>query len=651
MYNLQKLKILDVSNCNIYKSLSNHIANWDKMDTLDLSQNTINSLPLAMARMEKLSNIILDWGEIDSLPDFPVWKNITRVCINEQGRIPKNFHRLIHLRKLELLGVKLEILPEALWTFKELEYLSMFANGISEISPKIGQFENLTHLEITANKINSLPSQIQNLKKLTYLNLRANPFSTFPMEIFAFKELETLYLDDIPLKTIPPQLGFFQRLKFLSLQNDSIESLPSEIKNLAQLQQLRLNVNELHSLPSEIYQLKALKVLELDNNKIRILPKEIGYLGNLRTLMLKNNQIKTFPSELSKLENLQLLQTVGNQNLKFSQIAQILSNQNKDIALSFSNEDILLNEWAWADPSLNLLVVFADSSVDSIHSVLKIKNLLYLDLKKTGLTAFPNDIKQLQKLKFLDMSELPFKEIPSEIKELQNLKSLVLRNMKIDKLPDAFCELKNLERLSLQGNTLNTLPNDFDKLKKLFFLDISYNQFAEIPKHIINLPLMDFRFIGNPLNNLSSTIFRNYSYQAIEWCAEMIEARDTSFMALEEDMIANFKLALELEMQKNENSTFSWDLLLVGETQKAVELGERELQVANFATVRQKTANAYMMNGDLLKAKELFMSCLSIGSRSILTAQWSKLKKYYAHSPTHLGYIAEMEKWLAEYKK
>jgi internalin A len=167
-------------------------------------------------------------------------------------------------------------------------------------------------LNISGLGLTSLPEAIFNLTAIKQLRLSANQLTALSESIGCFSTLNELHLNSNSLRALPEAIGRLTSLKQISLSNNRLTTLPKAIGRLTSLRQLFMSGNEFAELPEAIRGLTGLRELDLANNKITGLPNAIDELTELRELNLANNQITDLPAELSRLARLRALYLHGN---------------------------------------------------------------------------------------------------------------------------------------------------------------------------------------------------------------------------------------------------------------------------------------------------------------------------------------------------
>ncbi|MEL6438100.1 MAG: leucine-rich repeat domain-containing protein [Cyanobacteria bacterium J06621_8] len=84
------------------------------------------------------------------------------------------------VKELDLAGMELSELPEAIGQLTNLSLLDFGENSLSSLPPEIGQLTNLTELYLYDNSLSSLPPEIGQLTNLTELYLYDNSLEIPP---------------------------------------------------------------------------------------------------------------------------------------------------------------------------------------------------------------------------------------------------------------------------------------------------------------------------------------------------------------------------------------------------------------------------------------------------------------------------------------
>lgn len=142
--------------------------------------------------------------------------------------------------------------------------------------------------------------------RIVTLNLDNKEFhlegiTTLSPKIGNLTELKILTLNDNDLKVLPENLFKCTQLRILEVKNNELIEVSESIGNLLYLKELDLRNNEFRFLPNSIVNLKSLVKLHLWGNELEYLPERIGRLSSLRELYLRGNRLITMPVSITNL--------------------------------------------------------------------------------------------------------------------------------------------------------------------------------------------------------------------------------------------------------------------------------------------------------------------------------------------------------------
>ncbi|GLH12951.1 Toll-like receptor 7 [Gryllus bimaculatus] len=264
---------------NLLTALDGALARCAELESLDLSNNQILSLPrVALDGLNKLEKLKLHGAGLVNI---------------EEG----SFHDLVKLELLDLSDNDLTTLPSGLFTtLHELDDLFLDNNSLTALPADA--FVGLVELEVlslTNNKITTLaPGAFTGLEDIKYLTLNENRLTTLPSNIFS----------GLP------------QVKGIDLSVNQLETLPSRLfADLTTLEKVKLHHNKLTTLPSDLFAgLSNLELVDLSHNQLSALPPGLVQpLTLIKSLDLSHNRFTTFSGR-----DLNGLHSVERLNLEFN---------------------------------------------------------------------------------------------------------------------------------------------------------------------------------------------------------------------------------------------------------------------------------------------------------------------------------------------
>lgn len=334
---LRKLRKLSFANNAITVVRSGSFQGLDKIFFIDLSRNSLRSIPSDIRLLRSLNTLDLDGNDI-------------------QWIYRDDFHPESKLEDLSLAHNNLQTLEsDTFMNTQSLLYLNLKNNSISNISSRafivnefllemdlswnrLGFNDPLLHVSdwfqlpaLNLNKIILSHNVIQGFMKgafdmlteLRTLEIQFNTISHLNHDVFQkLHSLEVLLASDNQIESLPLQL--FKRspnVHTIDLSNNLISDVPpgifstndapdtinfssNRLENIdwvvhtdSSLRELYLGDNSLSSLPDITFKFCVnLAILELQNNALTEFPKLIN-MTNLETLDLTNNLISAMPKD------------------------------------------------------------------------------------------------------------------------------------------------------------------------------------------------------------------------------------------------------------------------------------------------------------------------------------------------------------------
>lgn len=194
---------------------------------LDLSNNSIGELSLALVQFDNLVDLDLSRNEIKTIPPSFCRLRYLRSFSVKHNRLssssfPEHFDSLSSLKSLNLGGNQLESIPDVLTRLPALEDLALGDNHISNISPLVRNFKRLLRLYLGGNRINVLPPEMGQMTSLESLSLCGNQLQSLPEETTQLVNLKSLQLHNNRLETLPRSLLELGNITSLSLRNNPL---------------------------------------------------------------------------------------------------------------------------------------------------------------------------------------------------------------------------------------------------------------------------------------------------------------------------------------------------------------------------------------------------------------------------------------------
>nr|XP_017101425.2 insulin-like growth factor-binding protein complex acid labile subunit [Drosophila bipectinata] len=228
-YHLPKLKVLNVSNNNLYE-IKRPLFMGPKdpmpLELLDYSSNNVKILEDSV------------FCRLGNLKTLNLWLNLI-------NRIhPRAFVGLTSLQSLQLQGNKISILPDEVFAnLTSLEGIDLSRNNIKKLGARVfgdTLLRRFTKLDLSNNNIMDLhPLAFSSLPFLKELRLKRNRLVSLDIRLFApLRRLQFLSIGENRLEEIEDDvLDTFERLTHLEINNNRLTYLP-DLKNSSYLQKL-----------------------------------------------------------------------------------------------------------------------------------------------------------------------------------------------------------------------------------------------------------------------------------------------------------------------------------------------------------------------------------------------------------------------------
>lgn len=309
-----------------YGALQNGVVCAEDIVRLDLSSNSLKSIPQDIGILSKLTVLNLSNNKLESLPESI--KNLSSLSNIDLRRnlfneVPCEIAKL-SIKSLNISGNKITDIS-LLKDSKELMVLDLSNNLIKEIGIKLPQNNSLRSLNLSNNFLKDADVFFSSLSNVQRLNLNNNLFTKIPEAISNMRLLKELDICDNYLQEIDSAI-FKLDIESLNLTANRLKVL--HLKEMNSLESINLDENSFEKLTIDdnfapylkefscescslkeflLPQSKYLKTLCYSSNEISFVPYEIADYENLKELDIEKNQIVDLPDSLANLSNLDIL--------------------------------------------------------------------------------------------------------------------------------------------------------------------------------------------------------------------------------------------------------------------------------------------------------------------------------------------------------
>lgn len=481
------LKTLDLSGKSVIVSFSS-LPIMQKLESLDISENTLDSLSAVGSKCPNLKTLIATDCKISTLDDVAFCANLTSLDLS---RTPvNNFTFLSSLQNLSVLtldGVAVSDFA-ALTVIPNLTSLSLSGCEVSDLS-WISGFSALEHLDLSENKISDsmLTLGKTGVKKL---NLSGNSISSFVLND-SWSAVEELDLSENGLTAFSVSLTQGDcAIKILDLSSNALSEFSPE--KVGTLESLNLSANQF-------------KTLSLTSN-------------SLRSLSLSANPLEGLSLNLPSLASLELAcETNFTQQVSL----QLPALKLLDISKQFTSVNSFLGSLTELE---TLTVCLTDATAPSLGALKNLKTLTVHSATDEMLSV----VSQLPALESLTvMNGLV---VAPKISGNQTLKSLSFQSCTNLADLSGITDLKSLESFSAVGGNLSApVLKGFPVLKTVTFSKCNLSSLSNLSE----IPL------------LSTLILTENGLQTIE----VLGFSHLQYLDLSDNAIESLK-ALALDMTK-----------------------------------------------------------------------------------------------------
>ncbi|XP_003225888.3 leucine-rich repeat-containing protein 40 [Anolis carolinensis] len=446
-----------------------------------------------------LTKLILSSNKLKCLSDdLKLLPALTVLDIhdNQLTSLPLAIGSLENLQKLNVSHNKLTDLPEELLQLKHLRSLLLQHNELSHLPDEFGKLISLEELDISNNHVSAIPTSFAFLTNLVQLNLSHNQLKFLPAEISAMKSLRQLDCTKNYLETIPPELANMASLEQLYLRRNKLRYLP-DLPSCTVLKELHVGENQIEMLKAEhLKHLNSLCVLDLRENKLKSVPDEIALLEGIERLDLSNNDISSLPCKLGNLSQLKFLALEGNPLRTIRR--DILQKGTQEI-LKYLRNKIQDDNEIRPNGVLPVTAMTLPSQLDvNLHALTALKTL---DYSEKQATVIPDEVLNAvgnNPVTTVNFSKNHLTEIPARIVELKETVCDI--NFSFNKLFSVsleLCMLYRLTHLDVRNNCLTSLPDEMEALGKLQIINLAFNRFKVFPDILYRIPTLEAILLGN----------------------------------------------------------------------------------------------------------------------------------------------------------
>ncbi|KAM3175999.1 hypothetical protein ACTXT7_007392 [Hymenolepis weldensis] len=217
--------------------------------------------------MTPIAIVNTEWPEVATARR----ENRRELVVSNHENFDPSVYSLTQLNFLDISKCPLHEIADDLSNLADLAKLSLQHDGILVVPLALGKLKNLKFLNLSFNSISNLPSKIfDDLFLLETLILDSNELSELP-SLKGLIELHIFSVSNNKLLSLPDNLTCCTKLKSVDVSGNNIKELSNEIpwSNLSNIQHFYLNGNQLKEVPPGLTKCKKLRDLRLSENPLR----------------------------------------------------------------------------------------------------------------------------------------------------------------------------------------------------------------------------------------------------------------------------------------------------------------------------------------------------------------------------------------------
>lgn len=302
--NLIDLRHLRLSHMDL-DTLPPEIGFCDKLETLDLTGNPIDTLPETLLECRQLTELKINYKNFYKILDHYMLQLIDEGKIRSE-HIPQVIFELENLNTLDLSQTKINSIPTE-HTLLHLTELFLSNNCFFDVPESICTIASLKILDLSHNRILVIPESLNHLKELEVANFSYNRLTALSKIPGQLPSLKTLNLNHNHIDTIDKDFSRSKSILFLDLSHNYLTNLPIHLCTIEQLESLDLRYNKLQTLPPAIRQMKGLKSMNTFANTFQ--RTGLHLIGNPVTeppgYIWKSTDIQTLHNYIETKEKIQ----------------------------------------------------------------------------------------------------------------------------------------------------------------------------------------------------------------------------------------------------------------------------------------------------------------------------------------------------------
>jgi len=293
---LQRLNVLKLYGCAITGKICDELCSLTRLETLELSNNTITDLPREIGSMQSLKELRVSSNSISAVPTgIENLRELTELDISNNmiSALPANIGNLKKLKSLNAGGNReLKEVPLSLSNLYAMQKLDLYGAGIRRFPNMLLELYNLTNIVLASNRIRELPSELGRLPCLKSLRIYNCGLHKLPESIGCLTELQELRVGCNPFdfECFPSWIGNLENLKMLDMRGCDLVGIPDDIGRLTKMEEMTLSNNQLKDLPEGLSALRSMKKLDISGNRLTSLGPWFNRLRGLETVDVSGNE-------------------------------------------------------------------------------------------------------------------------------------------------------------------------------------------------------------------------------------------------------------------------------------------------------------------------------------------------------------------------